>query len=75
MVTSVVSKFTDFWSISADLRRNLTGSGGTVSWSSGLTYEDECFLFVTKYGRTFTRDREVEPDDTLIFKVLLKNLG
>ena len=75
MVTSLLSRFTKFWSLSADLRRNLTGSGGTVSWSSGLTYEDECFLFSTKYGRTFTRDREVEPDDTLIFKVLLKNLG
>lgn len=75
MVASAISKFTRFWSADASLRRNLTGSGGTVSWGSGITYEDECFLFTTRYGRTFTRDREVEPDDTVIFRVLLKNLG
>tara|TARA_Y100001970_G_scaffold294331_1_gene450819 strand:- start:125722 stop:127947 length:2226 start_codon:yes stop_codon:yes gene_type:complete len=75
MAVSATSQFAKFWSADANLRHNLTGSGGTISWSTGIKYEDECFIFNTQYGRTFTEDREVKPDSTLIFRVLLKNLG
>ena len=75
IVGSFVSRFSEFWRANGSIRRDLTGSGQTLSWSSGLTYEDECIVFVTNYGRTFTRDRDVEPDTTLLFKVQFKHLG
>ena len=41
----------------------------------GLTYEDECLVFSANYSRTFFRDRDLEPSNTILFRVLFKTLG
>ena len=68
-------RLTRFWRINAGTRRDLTGSGGTINWYSGATYEDECFFFATSITKNFTRDRDVQPETNLLFTIRLKHLG
>ena len=65
----------DGWTLSAGTRRNLAGDGTAIDWNVGLSYRDECVLVDTRMVRSFTRDRDVEPDTRFLFTVLLKHLG
>ena len=69
------SQATKRWRFGADTRRDLTSSGGSLRHGAFLSYEDECFQFQVDYARTFTRDRDVEPSDTILFRVVFKTLG
>lgn len=39
------------------------------------TYEDECIAFRATIERSFYEDRDLEPTDSIFFRVLLKTLG
>ena len=69
------SQATKRWRFGADTRRDLTSSGGSLRHGAFLSYEDECFQFQVDYARTFTRDRDVKPSDTILFRVVFKTLG
>ena len=75
IVTTAEVLLTSFWRVNAGTRRDLTGSGGTINWNSGITYEDECFFFATRINKNFTRDRDVQPETSLLFTIRLKHLG
>ena len=53
----------------------MTSGGGMVVMTSGLTYEDECFSILSNYSRSFTRDRDLEPTDTIFVQLMFKGLG
>ena len=63
----------DGWTLSAGTRRNLAGAA--IDWNVGLSYRDECILVDARMVRSFTRDRDVEPDTQFLFTVLLKHAG
>ncbi len=63
------------WSAAADIRQDLTADGGILSSSFGITYQDECFLINTAFRRSFTRDRDLEPSDTVFVQLVFKHLG
>jgi LPS-assembly protein len=67
-------KITDYWSISGsshwDLAENLA-----LKHSAGLRYEDECLLFELVGTRSFFKDEDVEPSDSLLFRIKFKYLG
>ncbi len=69
------SQVTKRWRFGADTRRDLTSSGGSLRHGAFLSYEDECFQFQVDYARTFTRDRDVKPSDTILFRVVFNTLG
>tara|TARA_R110002072_G_scaffold72758_18_gene173757 strand:- start:1397 stop:3583 length:2187 start_codon:yes stop_codon:yes gene_type:complete len=69
------SQVTERWRFGANTRRDLTGGGGALRHGAFLSYEDECFEFQMDYARTFTRDRDVKPSDTILFRVVFKTLG
>ena len=69
------SKFTDRWGVSASTRRDLTSGGGALQHGAFLSYKDDCFEFRANYSRTFTRDRDVRPTDTISLRIALKTLG
>ncbi|MCE2927615.1 MAG: LPS assembly protein LptD [Rickettsiales bacterium] len=46
----------------------------TSAASTGLTFKNECTYFTTVIGREFTRDRDIEPTTTFLFRIALKNL-
>jgi len=62
------------WALSAFNRRDLN-ENNTINFGTSLTYQDECILFSTQFRRSFTRDRDVEPDTSVNFIIKLKHLG
>ena len=69
------SQATKRWRFGANTRNDLTDGGGSLRHGAFLNYEDECFEFQLDYSRTFTRDRDVKPSDTILFRVVFKTLG
>ncbi|MDA1058205.1 MAG: LPS assembly protein LptD [Proteobacteria bacterium] len=70
-----LAALTQFWTLRANTRRDLTQAGGTINSGVGLVYEDECFNVSVDLNRDFTRDRDVEPATTVSFRVRFKHLG
>lgn len=54
---------------SQDLQEGLVTSAAT-----GLVYQNECTAITGTIGRDYTRDRDIEPGTTFLFKISLKNL-
>lgn len=50
-------------------------SNGLRSSSLGLAYGDECFTLAVTYLETRTRDRDIEPTQSVMIRFELKNLG
>ena len=69
------SQFHENWKITANATRDLTSGGGMVWMGGALTYTDECFSIISKYYRTYTRDRDLEPTDTIFVQLMFKGLG
>jgi len=71
------SKVDDNWSVRAYGIRDLNDGNdlGWVNYGAGATYEDECFIFDVRWLRTFTASQEVDPGDTIYFKLSFKLLG
>jgi LPS-assembly protein len=68
-------RLSQYWSLSASGRRDLSSDGGTINAGAGLNYEDECLIFTVAFERDFTRDRDVEPSTNLNVRVVLKHLN
>jgi len=73
-VTAGVSRY---WTVSAATTQNLTNQLGVNTISSALVaaYRDECLSFITTLSQSGTSDRDVKPGTSLLFTLVLKNLG
>ncbi len=56
-------------------RYDLGDDKGFISWQVGGQYKNECCTVRLTYSRTFTRDRDLQPDTTVILQLVLKHLG
>lgn len=65
---------TDEWSIYGGARRDLT-LDQMIATNLGLLYRNECFNLILQSLRTYTRDRDVEPNTEFTLRVGFKNLG
>lgn len=68
------SKLSDNWSAFISHQRNLRTDEELES-TLGLVYEDECFLLTGQFFRKRFEDREIAPEDVVLFTVGLKHLG
>lgn len=64
----------DYWSVSGSTRRDLERAQ-TLSNKIGVYYRDECLTAGLAYAQSFTRDRDIEPENSITFTIVLKNLG
>jgi LPS-assembly protein len=71
----VKSQITRFWSVGGSTHRDLTKDEGSLRHSVNLRYEDECFVFDVTGTRSFIRDADIKPSDTILFKFIFKHLG
>ena len=71
---NIGSQFTDFWSASAGGNNDLQ-SGNIMSVSTSINYLDECFGLNISFGRSYSRDREIEPSDSIMVSLFFKELG
>jgi len=75
VIGTLSSQITDFWSGYFQTSRDLGKSGGTLTQNLGFRYEDECFTFDIKYKQDFFIDRDVKPENAILFGVAFKTLG
>ncbi|HJO86318.1 MAG TPA: LPS-assembly protein LptD, partial [Rhodospirillales bacterium] len=72
---NVAAKLNRLWRSSFAGRYDLESEGGLRSLALNLTYECECFVFSTTLNRQFYADRDLQPNDTILFKLTFKTLG
>jgi len=68
--TKVTDHVTLYGSTHQDLAEN-----HALKHQAGLRYEDECLLFELVGSRSFFRDADVKPSDSIVFRINFKNLG
>ncbi|CDO60883.1 Organic solvent tolerance protein [Candidatus Phaeomarinobacter ectocarpi] len=66
--------FAENWWMNGHARRDLRRAE-MVSDGVGLTYQDECFLFSLNFNQSFIRDRDIEPTNSVTFRIQLVSLG
>jgi len=72
---SINAKINRFWRGSFSGLYNLEGSGDLRNVAFNLTYECECFTFSTTFRREFFEDRDIRPNDSILFRLSFKTLG
>lgn len=68
-------KISDTWSTKFNGVYDLTQDGGQRKASLGFVYDDECFTFDATLTRSFYQDREIKPNDSILFRLVFKTLG
>lgn len=68
------TRVTDYWSAEASAHQDLA-SGQSLRHSATIRYEDECFTFDITGTRSFFRDVDIEPSDSILFRIKFKHLG
>lgn len=71
---NVRSRLSEYWSAFASHQRDLEGDQ-SLSTGAGITYQDECCFIEAVAARSFFNDRDIEPEDSIFFRVILKHLG
>lgn len=67
-------KLAEHWTAFGDIRYDLD-SDDIVRNSIGLKYTDECFILSVSYVETNITDGEIKPDQTVLVRYNLTNLG
>ncbi len=64
----------DEWSIYGSGRRDMA-LDQMIAASAGVIYHNECFSLMLQGLRSYTRDRDIEPDTQITLRIGFKNLG
>ena len=70
----ISSQITRDWRFAVFTRRDLEDDS-TLNHGFLLTYLCDCFTAHLSFVRTFTQDRDVRPSDTILLRLIFKNLG
>ena len=68
------SHFNQRWRSSLNATRDLV-ENDLRTMKLDLTYEDECLVFSTNFTRSFFENNELQPEDSIFFRILFKTLG
>src|SRR5690606_14835290 len=60
-----VLRLDEYWRVFGQTRRNIAESR-TVANKVGIGYEDECLEFSVGFSQSFYRDRDIEPDKSVV---------
>lgn len=67
---------TDHWSVAGSLTHDLSQDRSRLLRGRfGFTYTDECLLFGIDFERSNISDEDIEPDDRVMFRLVLTHLG
>ncbi|MDF1791088.1 MAG: LPS assembly protein LptD [Thalassobaculaceae bacterium] len=67
---------TDHWRIAGNLTHDLSQDHSRLLRGRlGFTYTDECVLFGIDFERSNISDEDIEPDDRVMFRLVLTHLG
>lgn len=69
-------RLTDHWSFSASATQDLSqGQNDLLRGRVGFTYTDECLLFGIDFERSNIQDEDIDPDDRVMFRLILTHIG
>ena len=71
---NISSEFAEYWNVSGSGSNDLQ-SGNMIGFSSAVGYLDECFGANVTFSRSYSRDREIEPSDSIMINLFFKYLG
>ncbi|MBM3560713.1 MAG: LPS-assembly protein LptD, partial [Alphaproteobacteria bacterium] len=71
----VGTQLTERWSGSVNTRHDFATGAGTLSWGGSLRYVCDCATFGLDLARTYTRDRDIGPNNSVVVRMVLKTLG
>ncbi|WP_299626687.1 LPS-assembly protein LptD [Pelagibius sp.] len=74
LLFGINSRLTENWSVGVSHRRDLI-ENDSLRTAVSLSYQDECFLIEGVGERSFFSDRDIEPEDSVFVRVVLKHLG
>ena len=63
-----------YWSVFGQTRYDIAGSQ-RIQDRVGLKYADDCFALSVTYQETFIRDRDIQPNESVILRFEFKHLG
>jgi LPS-assembly protein len=72
---SLSTRLTQYWSLTASHRQDLSPNGGRIRTAFGFTYEDECFVFGLDLADDNTQDRDFKRGLTVLLRFNLKTIG
>ncbi len=68
------TQITDHWSLRLTTHEDLA-TGQQLQHTALIRYQDECIIFDILGTRSFFRDVDVKPSDSVLFRIRFKNLG
>lgn len=68
-------RFWSYWTMGGGQRYDLSRSNGLLTTSLTGGYQDECLTFSVTGSRDHTARADVESGDSIMFRILFKNLG
>jgi LPS-assembly protein len=68
------TQITDHWSLGLATQQDLD-AGQALRHSALLRYQDECIIFDVQGTRSFFQDEDIQPSDSVLFRIKFKNLG
>lgn len=67
-------QLTKYWSLIGSTRYDIAGSQ-RINDSLGLKYSDDCFALSVTYAESFIRDRDIQPNTSILLRFEFKYLG
>jgi len=67
-------KLDEYWRLFGRTRHDIANDRAVAN-RVGVGYEDECFDFSVSFNQSFIRDRDIEPESSVILQITLKTLG
>lgn len=74
IILGSILKLDDYWRLFGRARRDLANHS-PVSNQVGFGYEDECFDMSLGFYQTFVRDRDIQPENSVLLQITFKTLG
>jgi LPS-assembly protein len=68
------TQITDHWSLLLSTQQDLA-AGRSLKHTGLVRYQDECITFDILGTRSFFQDEDIEPSDSVLFRIRFKNLG
>jgi LPS-assembly protein len=75
IIGNVRAQLNRYWSALGFAQHRLSQPEGLLSAGVGVRYKDECLQFDASFRRDYFEDRDIEPGNTIMFRLMFKNLG
>ena len=72
--TSGSLQLAKYWSLVGSSRYDISGSQ-RIEDELGIRYADDCFALTVTYNESFIRDRDIQPNSSVMVRFEFKNLG